>query len=206
MHLRAIEPFTLCGHGVRLRPAEPDDAEPMHRAADPATFALFTVQPTPWSIDGCSAYLERVASMPATMPLTLLNEHTGEIIGGTSYCDIRAEHRGVEIGWTWITPRLRGTHVNPAMKLLLLEHAFETDLFPQGPAVRVTLKTHHKNLRSQAAISKLGAVREGTLRKHVIMPDGSFRDSVFYSITDEQWPDVRHALRDRLATHRQRGS
>lgn len=193
-----ISPFTLAGHGVRLEPAREDHAEAMHAAADAETFALFTGAPDPWTAGGCRAYLNRLIDHAATLPLNLFDENTSELIGGTSYCDIRPKHRGVEIGWTWITPRRRGTHVNPAMKLLLLEHAFETELFEGGPAIRVALKTHHQNLRSQAAIAKLGAVREGTLRKHVIMPDGSHRNSVIYSVTADEWPGVRDGLRRRL--------
>lgn len=193
-----IQPFTLSGHGLRLEPARTDHAEAMHGAADAATFALFTRQPMPWSVDGCRAYLRFLIDHPTTLAMSLFDADTDRLIGGTSYCDIRPAHRGVEIGWTWITPSLRGSAVNPAMKLMLLGHAFETDLFDTGPAIRAALKTHHRNLRSQAAIAKLGAVHEGTLRRHVIMPDGSYRDSVIYSITTAEWPAVQAGLRARV--------
>lgn len=193
-----IEPVTLAGTHVRLEPASPDHAEAMLKAATPDTFRLFTKQPTPWNADACRAYIEYLLNEPTTLPFSLFDATTNEFIGGTSYCDIRPAHRNVEIGWTWITPSRRGTAVNPEMKLLLLRHAFETDLFETGPAIRVMLKTHHQNKHSQAAISKLGATYEGTLRQHVIMPDGSFRDTVVYSILDSELARVKAGLQDRL--------
>lgn len=188
----------MVGYGIRIEPARLEHADLMPQAADQETFSLFTVQPTPWNTHGCRAYLTGLLENPATRPFSVFDERTGSLIGGTSYCDIRPAHRGVEIGWTWITPTRRGTRTNPAMKLLMLERAFDTDLFESGPAIRVALKTHHLNARSQAAISKLGAVYEGTLRRHVIMPDGSLRDTVMYSITADEWPAVRDGLRARL--------
>jgi RimJ/RimL family protein N-acetyltransferase len=97
------------------------------------------------------------------------------------------------IGWTWYSPEAWGRSVNPEAKLLLLEHAFET-----WGAVRVALKTDAKNLHSQAAIRKLGAKYEGTLRNHRIRRDGSLRDSVVFSIIDSEWPGVKAALLRRL--------
>ena len=188
----------LAGTHVRLEPALPDHAECMLKAATPDTFRLFTRQPVPLSADACRAYIQFLIDEPKTLPFSLFDASTNELIGGTSYCDIRPAHRGLEIGWTWITPTRRGTAVNPEMKLLLLQHAFETDIFETGPAIRVILKTHHQNTHSQAAISKLGASYEGTLRQHVIMPDGSFRDTVVYSILDSEWAGVKAELTRRL--------
>ncbi|MEL7484278.1 MAG: GNAT family protein [Planctomycetota bacterium] len=193
-----IQPVTLAGTHVRLEPASPDHAAGMLAAADPVTFRLFTKQPTPWSVDACRAYIEYLIDEPKTLPFSLFDATTDELIGGTSYCDIRPAHRNVEIGWTWIAPNKRGTTVNPEMKLLLMQHAFETKLFETGPAIRVMLKTHHENKHSQAAISKLGASYEGTLRQHVIMPDGSFRNTVVYSILDSEWAGVKAGLEERL--------
>ncbi len=198
--MSALEPIALDGPELRIEPAHEAHAAAMLQAAgSPDTFALFTRQPTPWTEAGCREFLRFLIAHPTTAPLSVFDARTGELVAGTSYCDIRAEHRGLEIGWTWITPRLRGTSVNPRMKRMLLAHVFETDLFPAGPAIRVMLKTHHLNLRSQAAIRKLGAKHEGTLRNHVIMPDGSVRHTVVYSITSDEWPDVKRRLDTRLA-------
>jgi RimJ/RimL family protein N-acetyltransferase len=193
-----IQPITLAGTHVRLKPASLDHAEAMCAAADDTTFRYFTNQPYPLSVERCRWYLQELIETETIAPFSLFDANTNELIGGTSYCDIRPPHRGLEIGWTWITPSRRGTAVNPEMKLLLLTHAFETDVFETGPAIRVMLKTHHLNAHSQAAISKLGASYEGTLRRHVIMPDGSFRDTVVYSILDSEWAGVKAGLEERL--------
>ncbi len=111
----------------------------------------------------------------------------------TSYLDIRPQDRALEIGFTWVAKPYQATAVNPECKYLLLRHAFEE----QG-AVRVQLKTDLRNLQSQAAIAKLGAVREGVLRKHMVMPDGHVRDTVMYSVTNDEWPAVRRRLEERL--------
>jgi len=124
---------------------------------------------------------------------TVIDRATNRIVGSTRYMDIQAEHRGVEIGWTWYAPEVWGTAVNPECKLLLLTHAFE-----EWGAVRVMLKTDHRNARSQAAIRKLGAVYEGTLRQHRVRPDGTLRDTVVFSILDREWPAVRAGLYARL--------
>ncbi|MEL6796103.1 MAG: GNAT family protein [Planctomycetota bacterium] len=195
---KGIAPVTLTGTHVLLEPASTAHAEGMFTAADPETFRLFTKQPTPWSVESCRDYIQYLIDEPKTLPFSLFDASTNELIGGTSYCDIRPQHRNVEIGWTWITPTRRGSAVNPEMKLLLLQHAFETDLFETGPAIRVMLKTHHENTHSQAAISKLGATYEGTLRQHVIMPDGSFRDTVVYSILGSEWAEVKRELLARV--------
>ncbi len=195
---KSIKPVTLVGKHVRLEPACIEHAEAMSRATTPDIFKLFSRTIDPMTPEGCREQLAFLLDEPNTVPFSLFHNETNELIGGTTYCDIRAKHLGVEIGWTWITPRFRGTVVNPEMKLLLLRHAFETDLFAGGPAMRVVLKTHHLNLHSQAAIAKLGAKLEGTMRNHVLMPDGSRRHSVLFSITDEEWPGVKEGLLSRL--------
>jgi RimJ/RimL family protein N-acetyltransferase len=100
---------------------------------------------------------------------------------------------GLEIGWTWYSPNVWGTRVNPEAKLLLLQHAFE-----DWGAIRVQLKTDHENKHSQNAIKKLGAKFEGKLRNHMIRRDKTIRHSMMYSITREDWPVVRAKLRERL--------
>lgn len=118
------------------------------------------------------------------------------VVGSTSFLDIRPEHRSVEVGATWIGPWWWRTEVNTATKLLLLGHAFD-----ELAHERVTLKTDHLNVQSQAAIERLGAVREGVLRRHMLRPDGTWRDSVYYSILREEWPIVRSRLHEALFRH-----
>src|SRR5262245_33565668 len=116
------------------------------------------------------------------------------VVGSTSYLDPVPQHRRVEIGSTWYTPNVWGTQVNPECKLLLLAHAFEV-----LGMNRVSLCTDVRNVRSQAAIEKLGAVKEGVLRSHMVTQGGRIRDSVLYSIVLEEWPGVKARLAARLA-------
>lgn len=115
------------------------------------------------------------------------------IVGSTSYFGIDPRHMRVEIGSTWYTPDVQGTMVNPECKYLLLGHAFE-----DWGAIRVQFTTDINNLRSQRAITKLGAKFEGRLRNHAIRPDGSVRDSMVYSILRGEWPEVRTKLLARI--------
>jgi N-acetyltransferase len=115
------------------------------------------------------------------------------LVGSTSYLDFNEQHRRIEIGATWYSPDSMGTAVNPECKYLLLQHAFEAI-----GVNRVALVTDVRNTRSQAAIAKLGAVREGILRGHMITQGGRVRDSVLYSIIASEWPNVRAGLIARL--------
>ncbi len=117
----------------------------------------------------------------------------GRLVGSTRFLAIEAAHRRLEIGSTWYAPDAWGTRVNPACKLALMRYAFEDLGFN-----RVEYKTDVKNQRSQAAIAKLGAVREGVFRAHMIRPDGSLRDSVYFSVVASEWPAVRERLAARL--------
>ncbi len=114
---------------------------------------------------------------------------SGRAVGSTSYLDIAPEHRRIEIGWTWLGASARRTAVNTECKYLLLKHAFE-----ELGCGRVQLKTDGRNLRSQAAIERLGARREGVLRRHRVQPDGFVRDTVMFSIIAEEWPAVKARL------------
>lgn len=203
--MSAIVGEPLIGRTVRLDPTVLGDAQDLLAAAGSAeTFRWFTRAPTPFNEAGMQRHVRLLIDAPGVEPLTLRLVDTGEVIGMTSYLDIRPDHRTLEIGWTFIAPDHRGTRVNPEMKRLLLAHAFEQPIFPPaarhegGGALRVCLKTHHLNEHSQRAMAKLGAKYEGTLRNLIIMPDGSSRHSVFYSITDDEWPTVRDGLDERL--------
>ncbi len=122
-------------------------------------------------------------------PFATVENESGRAIGSTRYFDIRPEHRGLEIGWTWLGVAHQRTAANTECKRLLLVHAFDV-----LGALRVQLKTDARNLRSQRAIERIGAVREGVLRAHMILPDGFVRDSVMYSITRADWPAVKSKL------------
>ncbi len=127
-----------------------------------------------------------------------LDAGTGEPIGSTRYLALRPEHRGLEIGWTWLAPSHWKTGANVEAKLLMLEHAFE-----RLGCMRVELKTDRRNARSRGAMEALPARFEGVFRKHMLLPDGTVRDSAYYSIVDEDWPEVRANLRRRLEPFRE---
>lgn len=118
----------------------------------------------------------------------------GELAGCTRYLSMVLAQRRLEIGSTWLTPRFMRTPANRTFKRLLLGHAFETLAL-----ARVEIKTDILNTRSQTAIERLGAVREGTLRKHMVRPDGSMRDTVMFSIVDDEWPAVKARLEQQEA-------
>ena len=123
-----------------------------------------------------------------------LDAKSAQPIGSTRYLALRPAHRGLEIGWTWLTPSAWGTGANVEAKLLMLEHAFES-----LGCVRVEFKTDARNERSRAALAALPARFEGIFRKHMIVRGDRYRDSAYYSILDEEWPEVRENLRRRLA-------
>ena len=122
-------------------------------------------------------------------PFAIVERATGKAIGSTRYFDIRPADRGLEIGHTWLGKQYWRSAVNTECKYLLLRHAFET-----LGCVRVQLKTDALNVRSRAAIKRLGAMEEGTLRKHIWVQNRRFRDTVMFSIIDDEWPVVRERL------------
>lgn len=128
------------------------------------------------------------------IPFAIVDAASNRAVGSTRYLDIRPHDRAIEIGYTWLAPAVQRTAINTECKLLLLRHAFET-----LSAGRVQLKTDARNLKSQAAIARLGAVREGVLRRNMRTRDDVFRDTVYFSILEEEWPAVRMQLEAILA-------
>ncbi|MGH0036384.1 MAG: GNAT family N-acetyltransferase [Myxococcota bacterium] len=187
-----VEPVTLEGRTVRLEPLAESHAADLAEAASEDLFA-YHFPPAELTAEGFGAQIAGLRSTPGWLPFATVLRETGRAVGMTSYLDIRPPHRGLEIGFTWIGRPWQGTAVNPEAKLLQLRHAFEALL-----ALRVQLKTDARNLQSQAALEKLGAKREGTLRKHMVLADGHVRDTVMFSITDDDWPAVRAGLERRL--------
>ena len=191
-----IAPVTLEGHGVRLEPMESRHATDLASAASDGELwnLWFTSVPSP---DQAAGYVETALRGYADghmLPWVVRNLASNTIVGTTRYHDIIADADRVEIGWTWYGASWQRTHINPACKLLLMEHAFDT----LGCGV-VGLRTDNFNFRSQHAIERLGAKRDGIIRHHFRRRDGSVRDSVCYSILRHEWPDVRHNLEWRLA-------
>ena len=132
-----------------------------------------------------------------SLPWVTVLKAENRIIGSTRFADLDLTHRTVELGYTWLAPQYHGAGLNPEVKLLQLAYAFE-DL----KLNRVAFKTHHENVQSQAAMRKMGAIEEGTFRNHYVMPDGTQRHSVWFSIIREDWPQVRSRLEQRLQQER----
>jgi len=179
--------LTLGDSSLTLRPLTPADF--------PALLALTRAAPEQWALMGSlpteEAYFQAALDAPDALPFVL--EVDGEVAGSTRLGALSQAHRAAEIGWIFLNPALHGSGANRRMKLLLLSYAFE-DLWDGLGCVRVQIKTDGRNLRSQRAIEKLGAVREGVLRSHMITATGYLRDTVMYSITREEWPAVKAGL------------
>lgn len=190
-----IQPTILENGHAKLEPLSPDHAEELFAAATPETFRYFSRGPSPWTVAGMQDLIERLLGPARTVPFTISDPVSDKRVGITTFLNIDPVNRGVEIGWTWLTPDCRATRVNPAMKHLMLEHAFE-DL----EAIRVSLRTDERNIQSRAAIAKLGAQYEGILRHAVIMRDDFRRSTAVYSILADEWPRVRENLRLRFET------
>jgi RimJ/RimL family protein N-acetyltransferase len=128
------------------------------------------------------------------LPFVVWHRAHRRLVGATRYMNADPSHRTIEIGGTWYGAAYRGTAVNPEAKLLLLKHAFE-----RLGCARVQFRTDLRDVRSQHALTRLGAVREGVWREHMVLPDGHRRSSVFYSLLQNEWPAVRAGLRQRVA-------
>lgn len=187
------ERIALEGRFVRLEPLDERHRDDLLAAAaeDPATWRYMSsnlsVGPDAWP-----TYLAD-AQRPDYVAWATVERSTSVAIGSTRFGDIAPEHERVEIGWTWIAPSRQRSAVNTEAKLLQLTYAFDT-----LGAGRVALKTDLRNERSQLAIERLGAVREGVLRRHFRLPDGHVRDTVYYSILADEWPAVKARLEERL--------
>jgi len=187
----------MVGPHLRLEPLAPRHADDLVAAAsDPEIFRYLRYAPanSPERMRELMETFARRRDAGTDLPFAIVRGVDGVAVGMTRYLAIDRENATVEIGGTWMAPALWGSVVNPESKRLLLARAFEEER-----ANRVQIKTDLRNLRSQRAIEKLGAVREGVLRHDAIMPDGFLRSSVYYSILTAEWPAVRDRLDARIA-------
>ncbi len=186
---------SLVGQRVRLRPLLVSDAIALvHAASDGELWNLpFTIVPSAVTVDG---YIRRALDGEAAgtvMPFVVEIKETDQIVGSTRFWKIDRQNRKLEIGSTWLSASWQKTYVNTEIKLLMLRYAFET-----FNCVRVQFTTDEINETSRRAILRLGAKQEGVVRHERIMPDGRKRNSVRFSIIDEEWPGVRRNLEERL--------
>jgi RimJ/RimL family protein N-acetyltransferase len=190
-----LAPVMLEGRTVRLEPLALHHLDGLCAVGlEPSLWAFTTTQVT--TPDAMRAYVETALAEQragTALPFATVERASGTVVGTTRFANAVHEHARVEIGWTWVAPRWQRTAVNTEAKYLMLRHAFDV-----LRVRRVELKTSALNARSRAAIRRLGATEEGTLRKHMINADGSARDSVYFSILDDEWPDVRTRLASML--------
>jgi len=192
-----VRPVTLQGRRVRLEPLsfERHFGGLMEIGLDPELWR--------WTLNICttredlSAYLREALDMQSegnALPFATVDQATGRVVGCTRFGNIEPKHRRAEIGWTWVGKPYQRSHVNTEAKYLMLRHAFE-----KWGCVRVELKTNALNRKSRAAILRIGAKEEGTLRKHATSDSGVVRDTVYFSITDDEWPGVKARLEKMMA-------
>ena len=189
------EPVELSAHGVLLRPLQlQDEAGLAQAAADGKLWELrVTSVPAPGQTLSYIQTALRLREQGSRLAFVVIEQASGQVIGCTSYHDIVPEVRRVEIGYTWYAKRWQRTHVNTTCKWLLLRHAFETLDCPV-----VGWRTDSLNFTSQQAIERLGARRDGVIRRNALRRDGTIRDTVMYSLTREEWPEVQKRLLERL--------
>lgn len=183
------QPITLEGEYVRLEPLSQDHAQGLYTRGREA--AEWQFMPRRCFVDQADTrhWIDEALAAPDQLPFAIVERGKNKVAGSTRYLNIRPEHLSVEIGWTWLGQEWQRTAVNTETKLLLLRHAFQ-----RLGCQRVEFKTDARNLRSQRALERIGASREGVLRKHLIVQDDYPRDSVYFSVIDDDWPEVEKRL------------
>lgn len=196
MSMMEVRPVILTGNVVRLEPlSESHVTELTISGQDESIWRYMRYstirteqQMRSWVLD-----LLTLQSQGTDLPFAVIHLESQRAIGATRYLNIQPQDRGLEIGGTWYAVEFQQTAVNTECKYLLLKHAFE-----KLSCIRVQFKTDLRNERSQRALERIGAVKEGILRSHMITPDGYIRDSVFYSILVSEWPLVKARLEEKL--------
>ncbi len=192
-----VKPVVLTGSYVRLEPMSEAHISGLAEIGVGQPFWHFMLYGDMNSVDDMRNWVLDIlarAEKGTDLPFVAIHLESGRVAGATRYLNIMPKDRGLEIGGTWYGPEFQRTIVNTECKHLLLKHAFES-----LGCIRVQLKTDLRNERSQKAIERIGAVKEGVLRNHMILPDGHFRHSVFYSILDTEWPGVKKRLEEMLS-------
>lgn len=192
---RWVQPVALDGGVVRLEPLERRHLDDLARVAlEPHIWRWMLSVPR--NRADIEAWLDAALEAQAAgreVPFAQVERASGRAVGSTRFLNIEPAHRRLEIGYTWLAPAWQRTAVNSEAKLLLMTHAFET-----LGALRVEFKTDSRNAASRRALAAIGATEEGTLRRHMLIQDGDRRDSVYFSVIAEEWPEVRQLLQDRV--------
>ncbi|EMO32769.1 acetyltransferase (GNAT) domain protein [Leptospira santarosai str. HAI821] len=185
------EPVSLIGNHVELHPLNMEHADALAEAVlDGELWKLwFTMIPSPQEMEAWIAKALAEKKEKLSLPFAVRLKQNGKIVGSTRYMNIESFSRRLEIGSTWYAKEVQKTSVNTECKLLLLEHAFEN-----LDCIAVEFRTHRLNENSRRAIERLGAVLDGILRNHRIMPNGTLRDTAVYSIISNEWPAIKSHL------------
>lgn len=194
-----VTPVVLTGKYVRLEPLAKAHAPALAEIGIGQPFWDFMLYGNINTVDDMHNWVLDILSRAergTDLPFVAIHLASGRVAGATRYLNIMPKDRGLEIGGTWYGTEFQRTALNTECKYLLMQHAFET-----LKCIRVQLKTDVRNERSQKAIERIGAVKEGILRNHMILPDGRYRHSVFYSILDTEWPDVKKRLEEMMAQY-----
>jgi N-acetyltransferase len=189
-------PITLSGGLVRLVPLSLEHAEDLAAAGRTEsiwTYMRYGVIDSSEKMREFIQYLLAMQTRGTDLPFAVIHQPSGRAVGMTRYMNIEPDNRALEIGGTWYAAEYQRSGVNTECKFLLLQYAFE-----EQDIIRVQIKTDLRNERSQRAIERIGAVREGVLRDHMILPDGTVRSSVYYSILAREWPGVKQHLLERM--------
>ena len=188
MSLR-VTPVVLRGKEVRLEPLGLIHAQGLYNRG--RVEADWTHLPRSCFVDLADTrhWIDEALAVEGQLPFAIVETAKDKVIGSTRYLNIRPEHRSLEIGWTWLGQNWQRTAINTETKLLLLSHAFE-----KLGCIRVEFKTDTRNERSQRALQRIGATKEGVLRNHMIVQDEFVRDSVYFSVISSEWLDVKERL------------
>ncbi len=193
---KKLEPVVLEGNVVRLEPMTPDHHGALTEVGNDPELWRFTVS-APLTPADMRKYMEgglKTARDGTGLPFVTIEKASAKIIGSTRFANYDPANHRVEIGWTWVARPWQRTAVNTEAKYLMLSHAFE-----RLGCVRVELKTDVRNEKSRNAMLRIGAKEEGVLRKHMLTSTGRYRDSIYYSVLDEEWPGVKARLEKLLA-------
>jgi RimJ/RimL family protein N-acetyltransferase len=202
-----LTPTILEGDIVRLEPLSLAHADALTMAgADPSVFRWTQLPGMRWTYEqGCleapsralvQGYIEQAQSWQkasTALPFATIAKSLDRAVGSTRFANIDVANKRAEIGWTWLANDWQKSGANTEAKLLMLQHAFE-----RMGCIRVEFKTDRRNDKSRAALLRIGAVQEGILRQHMVLPDGTYRDSVYFSVLDSEWPRVKSDLQARL--------
>jgi len=187
-------PITVTTHSLTIEPLTLDHFDAYYEALmqDPQTMDLYSFPPKSLSPEHIREF---IAARIATPNIAQVFTANGKVLGSSSYYDISHENRNLEIGYTWMSAPFRGTNLNPIVKLAMIQAAFE-----DFGAERVKFVTSSKNLRSQKAMENIGLTREGTFRRDRLIHDGTYRDTVVFSVIKPEWPEFKTNLENIIQT------